>query len=1143
MHQKKEKASLDDELAVKEEMFSSNELAYNKLAQDTENLYNNLNALQQYMDELRNQKVTLTKTNMADSHQLGAMSQKLGELLKTVNLLSLQIKKIEEEVSRSNTEKDIIKSENNSIQLKLLSTTDAMEVVRLSQIVESNNRKLAEIEQGIAQTLRDKLDKGKEYDWAYKEANNYIDGMGLDYKELIEQEDMILAEVRYAATREENEVFRNRAEERLQQAQDAYNHAVINLDTKVAEFAVITARELSNSEADVTTINHQFAEIKSKIETAPDVEKPRLISEKIQIENKLREAMVAVDKIKAKNLKSTVDIKQRLEKEVAIAKTNLDKAKRDIESAEYRIKSALTIEQAKNMMVSGSGILSSERKDKAERQERLKAEQEEFRLRREKIKQEGNDEIAYCKNIQANILKAQNGNDAARKLIEDTLVSRMTEDERSRYYQMSTGEKWRYAIMDAEERIRRATYDTQDKLLALDAEEQIRMVQYESEGQVEDARKQAEVARKQAEEQMARAQKDVDYAKKQVEEFELRAKTDNIVSGAGDDDRRRLEEQLVVAQAELERVQVQAELDVEEAKAKAIKDNERIRNELETLKSKTEEEIRLAKEEAERVRATYAMQGDQSGEVAEIKRKADKEIALVKQELEELRRQAETETDKARREAEEATAEMRRKADEDMERLRQELAASQGGTLSVEDEEAIKLMRQEEEERILAAVEADRESRLEELRKAEESRLLAERDAEQTRQELEMLRVQFEEESARIKEESERAKEDAERVRAEAEAVAEEMRRRAEETRLEAEAAADVIKRQAEEEVELARRELEALRRQAETDSERSKREIEDKTSEARRLADIEIEKLREELLAANEGAALSKEEEEALRSMRAAEEEKILAEAEADRLAKQQEVESAERARQDAEDALRYTREELERQQAYAEQLRQDAEVAKRQAEEEAEKAKQELLEKARQDEEQLEKTRKEELEKLENSKRIADKVALRRIDILRLKEQIVDIKGVADAKAIVEKLGIINNSLDENEKSSTELTDMLNRAIMEATHAGEIVALRQQLRTRPAGKTEPSRERRIMKKVVERINRVAPPRKRRPAGARPARRLARPGARPMARPGARPMGARPPMVRPGARPMARPPMARPTGARPVGRPLPPRR
>ena len=99
---------------------------------------------------------------------------------------------------------------------------------------------------------------------------------------------------------------------------------------------------------------------------------------------------------------------------------------------------------------------------------------------------------------------------------------------------------------------------------------------------------------------------------------------------------------------------------------------------------------------------------------------------------------------------------------------------------------------------------------------------------------------------------------------------------------------------------------------------------------------------------------------------------------------------------------------------------------------------------------------------------------------------------------------------ALDEDEKSSKELTDLLTKSMDDASHAAELSRYKKLANQKP---------KRIVKKVTERVNRV--PRKK--AGKRPA------GKRPPSKSGKRPAGKRPPS-KAGARPSG----ARPSGKRP---------
>ncbi|MCI8596803.1 MAG: hypothetical protein HFE35_08370 [Clostridia bacterium] len=360
--------------------------------------------------------------------------------------------------------------------------------------------------------------------------------------------------------------------------------------------------------------------------------------------------------------------------------------------------------------------------------------------------------------------------------------------------------------------------------------------------------------------------------------------------------------------------------------------------------------------------------------------------------------------------------------------------------------------------------------------------------------------------------EAERAVADAQRAseesKAEAERLAQEALERAEAARLEAEQRAqdeiermrleaEEAKRAAAEEAEEAKRLAEEEAEKARLEAEEAKRLAEEEAEEAKRLAEEEAEKAR---LEAEEAKRLA--EEEAERAKREAEEE-----AERVRL----EAEEAEKARIAAEEeAKRIAEEEAEKARIEAEEAEKarlaEEEEAKRLAEEEAEKARIAAEEEAKRIAE----------EEAARKARIDEKIAKRKSEIATLREELKNVVEEEQGLALREKFYAMQLALDEDEKSSTELVDLLNKSMDDASHAAELSRYKKLANQKP---------RRIVKKVTERVNRV--PKKR--AGARPAR----PGARPGARSGARPAGARP--ARPGARPGARPAGARP--ARPRAR------
>lgn len=339
---------------------------------------------------------------------------------------------------------------------------------------------------------------------------------------------------------------------------------------------------------------------------------------------------------------------------------------------------------------------------------------------------------------------------------------------------------------------------------------------------------------------------------------------------------------------------------------------------------------------------------------------------------------------------------------------------------------------------------------------------------------------------------------------------------------------------------------------------ERSKNEIE-QARLAAEMAQKQAEQARLDAERASEEARLEAERSaqeaiERAEQARIEAEEKARAEVEAAERAKQEaeaalaaEAEEAKRkAEEEAEEAKRKAEEEAEAAKRKAEE---DAEEAKRKAEEEAEEAKrkaqEEIEEMRRKAEEEAEAKRleeenkrkeEEERQKAENERNetIAKKVAMRKEQIIAIRNEMKELKGDEDAKHLRERLYNIQLTYDEDERGSSELMDFYNKTMDDIQNSGEIARLKAENAKKPQ---------RVVRKVTERVNRIA---KRKP-GARPAG--AKAGARP-ARPGARPAGARPAGARP-ARPGARPAGARPAGARPArpgarparpGGPRPPR-
>jgi len=113
----------------------------------------------------------------------------------------------------------------------------------------------------------------------------------------------------------------------------------------------------------------------------------------------------------------------------------------------------------------------------------------------------------------------------------------------------------------------------------------------------------------------------------------------------------------------------------------------------------------------------------------------------------------------------------------------------------------------------------------------------------------------------------------------------------------------------------------------------------------------------------------------------------------------------------------------------------------------------------------------------KLLNEKWIAERVSHKRIEIIKLKLDILEIKTKRQSDEILLKINEIEEGFDSDERNSPELRELINNAKLEAKHAGEIAELNEELERRMY-KEPIIREKRIVKKVVERVNSVPPKR-----------------------------------------------------------------
>ena len=401
------------------------------------------------------------------------------------------------------------------------------------------------------------------------------------------------------------------------------------------------------------------------------------------------------------------------------------------------------------------------------------------------------------------------------------------------------------------------------------------------------------------------------------------------------------------------------------------------------------------------------------------------------------------------------------------------------------------------------------------------------------------------------------AREEAEKAKEAAESEALEMLKAADEARQEADKIKEEAEEKAKEEAELARMvamgEVEKAKQEAKEEAdlalmvamgevEKAKQEAQEETEKARQEAEIAMARAQAE---ADETRA--KVQEEAQIAQAQAEAARISAEAEADKI-KAEAEEARTKAATDADEARKKAEEELE--------------ALKRDNASELERMRTAMEEDAKRLSEMSQ----------EEKDRLAQKVQKRKEEIAQLRAGLEEVTNAKEGEALAEKFTQLKLTFDQEEQSSAELRELIERSKNDAINKGKLADAearankapkvivkkkteRVNVHQNPGTKRPPPAGKKVtnVKHTTSYVNKYGAPPSRpgaapRPAGAAPTRPgVARPGAArpgaPTARPGApRPTGAapRPGAARPGVAPPARPGTARPGAAPRPGAPRP---
>ncbi|MDE7395297.1 MAG: hypothetical protein K2M95_04175, partial [Clostridiales bacterium] len=494
----------------------------------------------------------------------------LNPLLVQVNSLDSDIRAITNAVEHSGETKDSLKTKVATKQNELLSTTDAAKISELSAEIKSLNKEISDLDRMVVTSTKSKTDKNIEMTAARRKANEYVDKENMELDDIIAAEDIVIGNIALERLSAEAQKDKATCEETFHACQEKYDTLVNDLDAKVMESAAAFAETLKEKEDELAETQEKLIEVNLAIETCDsDDEKMNLTLDQMTLNEKVDELNGIVETMRAEGIKANLETKMQGEEEIENARVELDKAKEAFDEATKRFDDLSTNTNPLDLIVSGSGVISQDRKKiEAENLKKQLAEAqnaiEQTRLQAQMAQMEAERAVA----------DAQRASDAQKAEAERIAQEALEAAEKARLAaEAQAAEEAERVRLEAEE-FKRATQEEADK-----ARQELEEAKRLAEEEAERARSEAEEARKAALEEAERLRQEAEEARRAAEEEAERARKE--------------------AEEAAERARIEAEEAAERARKEAEEMAERARIEAEEARKAAEEEAERAKKEAE----------------------------------------------------------------------------------------------------------------------------------------------------------------------------------------------------------------------------------------------------------------------------------------------------------------------------------------------------------------------------------------------------------------------------------------------------------------------------------------------------------------------------------------------------------------
>lgn len=544
LHQapKKEKDSILDEIESREMAIGEAYAHISNLSDPNSGALADLNVLKAVQSDLYNAKIEneeelikakseLQLLNMREEMEAPEREKlrkekvlRLRGIMQEANRLQAEDDAFEDALNKRNKEKELLKTENITLQHAIMSMADLEEVVSISQKIQSNNTAIMELDKKNSDELRNRTVRPASLAKLKRDADDLILELELSYADVVKEEDEVLIEETRQRLIDEINDSKRVAQDMIIRSQHKHDTLIQDYHRNLTDAAFDISNAMRDAEQEVVYKSEKLKVIVDKLVLAKGAQANLLTIDRLAAEDEVQLAKVNLERVKAQGIKDRIVAKTKLDNDIVEASKDVDRARRDYDTL---ISKQRNIEsEAVYAVISGSGVISKlckeyEKLKKEKEDARIKSQQEyekrqaELLGERERLSEEQELETRLQMALQGDVIRAQKGDKEARNRLEGHLTSRMNADERELFAVMRPDEKWRYIVMEVEEIIRRAQHSSKEKLAALVAEEEAMIAKLEADERVRKAEEAAEDARRKMESQIAQSQIDADYARLQ----------------------------------------------------------------------------------------------------------------------------------------------------------------------------------------------------------------------------------------------------------------------------------------------------------------------------------------------------------------------------------------------------------------------------------------------------------------------------------------------------------------------------------------------------------------------------------------------------------------------------------------------------